>query len=97
MFGRATILVSGSRNGLMVPRSAVQRAKAAQLVFVRLAEDQFEARRVRVEDSEGDMVEVIGRIAPADEVVTEGSFLLKTETLKGSIGAGCCDVEERKR
>jgi len=29
-------------------------------------------------------------------VVTEGSFLLKTETLKGSIGAGCCEVETRK-
>jgi len=28
-----------------------------------------------------------------EEVVTAGSFLLKTETLKESIGAGCCDVE----
>jgi Cu/Ag efflux pump CusA len=26
-------------------------------------------------------------------VVTVGSFLLKTETLKGSIGAGCCEAK----
>jgi cobalt-zinc-cadmium efflux system membrane fusion protein len=32
-------------------------------------------------------------VAPGEHVVTVGSFLLKTETLKGSIGAGCCEVE----
>jgi cobalt-zinc-cadmium efflux system membrane fusion protein len=31
-----------------------------------------------------------------EEVVTTGSFLLKTEILKGSIGAGCCEVEPGK-
>jgi cobalt-zinc-cadmium efflux system membrane fusion protein len=36
---------------------------------------------------------VSGRVKAGDEVVTEGSFLLKTETLKESIGAGCCVVE----
>jgi len=36
---------------------------------------------------------VRGRIRAGDEVATTGSFLLRTETLKGSIGAGCCDVE----
>ena len=30
-------------------------------------------------------------LKPGQEVVTEGSFLLKTEIMKGSIGAGCCD------
>jgi len=97
MFGRATISVSGSRKAVMVPRSAVQRARSAQLVFVRLAEDQFEARRVQVGQADGELVEVTGRLQVGDEVVTAGSFLLKTETLKESIGAGCCDVDEGKR
>jgi hypothetical protein len=30
-------------------------------------------------------------------VVTAGSFLLKTETMKEGIGAGCCDVEAPKK
>jgi len=97
MFGRATISVTDSRNAVMVPRSAVQRAKSAQLVFVRLAEDQFEARRVLVGQAGAELVEVTGRLQAGDEVVTEGSFLLKTETLKESIGAGCCEVDEGKR
>lgn len=92
MFGRARILAP-SRAGVMVPRSAVQRAKTVQLVFVRLAEDQFEARRVELGSSEGDLVEVTKGIRPGEDVATQGSFLLKTETLKDSIGAGCCDAD----
>lgn len=89
MFGRARILAP-ARAAVMVPRSAVQRAKTVKLVFVRLAEDQFEARRVEIGATEGDLVEVKKGVRPGEEVATEGSFLLKTETLKESIGAGCC-------
>jgi cobalt-zinc-cadmium efflux system membrane fusion protein len=96
MFERAQIGVGGSGAAVAVPRQAVQRAKDAQLVFVRVAEDAFEARRVQVGSGDAELVEVSGRVAPGDEVATEGSFLLKTETLKGSIGAGCCDVEVQR-
>jgi len=88
--GRTT---SGSH--VLVPRNAVQRAKSTHLVFVRLAEDVFEARRVRLGGSGPDFIEVRGRLKAGDEVATIGSFFLKTETLKGSIGAGCCEVEEK--
>lgn len=89
MFGRARILAP-SRAAVVVPRAAVQRAKTVKLVFVRLADDQFEARRVEIGATEGDLVEVTKGVRPGEEVATEGSFLLKTETLKESIGAGCC-------
>lgn len=96
MFARARITTRGPSQVVVVPRAAVQRAKDAQLVFVRTAEDVFEARRVDVGPGDARVVEVSGRVAPGDEVATDGSFLLKTETLKGSIGAGCCDVEGPK-
>jgi cobalt-zinc-cadmium efflux system membrane fusion protein len=96
MFARARIQTSGPTRAVVVPRAAVQRAKDAQLVFVRTAEDVFEARRVAVGPGDERLVEVRGRVVPGDEVATDGSFLLKTETLKGSIGAGCCDVEGPK-
>ncbi|HTV24801.1 MAG TPA: efflux RND transporter periplasmic adaptor subunit [Polyangiaceae bacterium] len=96
MFARARIRTSGPTRAVVVPRGAVQRAKDAQLVFVRTAEDVFEARRVTLGSGDERLVEVSGRLGPGDEVATDGSFLLKTETLKGSIGAGCCDVEGPK-
>ena len=94
MFARGRIALAESGASILLPRSAVQQARGASIVFVRLAEDLYEARHVRVGSSDGDRVEVAGRIAPGDEIVTVGSFLLKTETLKGSIGAGCCEVED---
>jgi cobalt-zinc-cadmium efflux system membrane fusion protein len=93
MFGRARIATTATRNTVLVPRAAVQRARGAHLVFVKLEEDVYETRRVQVLHGNGEWVTISGRVAPGDEVVTEGSFLLKTETLKESIGAGCCDVE----
>ena len=92
-FAEARISISRASTAVLVPRSAVQRARSAQLVFVRLAEDLFEARRVAVGSGEGDFLAVTGRVRPGDDVATDGSFLLKTETLKESIGAGCCDVD----
>ena len=38
-----------------------------------------------------DVVEVTWGLKPGQQVVTDGAFLLKTEIMKGSIGAGCCD------
>jgi membrane fusion protein, heavy metal efflux system len=93
MFGQARIATEGQHSAVMVPRQAVQKAKDVRLVFVRLAEDVFEARRVTLGIQDQDEVEVTRGIKPGEDVVTTGSFLLKTETSKESIGAGCCEGE----
>lgn len=77
--------------GWVVPRSALQIAKKATLVFVQVESEVYEGRRVTVGRTLGDgRVEVRGRLQGGDRVVHEGAFMLKTETLKDSIGAGCC-------
>lgn len=93
MYGQAFIELGAARPTVMVPREAVQRAGGAALVFVKKAEDLYETRRVKVGRSEGAQIEILDGIEPGEQVATTGSFLLKTETLKGSIGAGCCEVE----
>ena len=93
MFARAEIALAQAKPTVMIPQPAVQRAKGIALVFVQLAPDQYEARRVKLGLTQGELVEVIEGVKPGETVATRGSFLLKTETLKGAIGAGCCDVE----
>jgi cobalt-zinc-cadmium efflux system membrane fusion protein len=93
MFGQAKIAVTSPESVVSVPRNAVQKVKAVRLVFVRLGEDLFEARRVTLGVEDGAFVEVTRGLKPGEEVVTTGAFLLKTETLKDSIGAGCCDTD----
>lgn len=92
MYGAGRISVTDMASTVTVPASAVQRAKGVDIVFVRLAEDEFEARRVTVRSRSGDEVRLADGVRPGEAVVTVGSFMLKTETLKDSIGAGCCDA-----
>jgi len=93
MYGQARIALSGQGASVEVPHAAVQRANGAEVVFVRLSDTLYETRRVETGARADGWVAITRGIAPGEDVVTVGSFLLKTETLKGSIGAGCCEVE----
>lgn len=95
MFGRARLQRPRAEPAAMVPSDAVQRARGAALVFVKIADELYEARRVEVlpRPADPERVEVRGRVSPGDEVVVEGAFLLRTETVSDSIGAGCCEGE----
>lgn len=92
LYGQARLRGEG-RDGVAVPYQAVQRARSVHLVFVQQGEGQYEARRVELGPSDGDWVELVRGVKAGELVVTEGSFLLKTETLRDSIGAGCCAAD----
>ncbi len=95
-WAEAAIHTDGGEHTVLVPREAIQDVRGTKLAFVRLAEDRFEVRRLETGPSEDGLVAVHRGLAGGEQVVTTGSFLLKTETLKESIGAGCCDVEAPK-
>jgi len=89
----ASIPQRSERDLVLVPREAVQWDGCCNVVFVPGASDrQFETRKVQVDHQDGPLVAIASGIAPGQQVVTSGSWLLKTEILKGSIGAGCCEV-----
>lgn len=97
MYAKARIVDDTNQTSVLVPRTAIQEAKGVQLVFIQLAMDAYETRRVKTTPAENNMVAIASDVRPGDRVVTTGSFLLKTETLKESIGAGCCEVEAPKK
>ncbi len=94
MYGQARIATTGAQPGVIVPRAAVQRAKDVHLAFVQIGEDEYETRRVHVGATHDDKIEITKGVRAGEQVVTTGSFLMKTETLKESIGAGCCEGGE---
>ncbi|KAA0222735.1 MAG: efflux RND transporter periplasmic adaptor subunit [Planctomycetota bacterium] len=96
MFGEAQIATRVEEACTMVPREAVQWDGCCNLVFVRMEgeESVFRPRKVRLGHPVEDQYEVLAGLEPGEQVVTKGSFLLKTEILKDSIGAGCCDAVE---
>ncbi len=92
VYATAHIFARGGSSAVLVPREAVQDARGAAVVFVPVSAGEYETRHVSVSPAAGDLLAVTEGVRAGESVVVEGAFFLKTETLKESIGAGCCDV-----
>lgn len=96
MFGTAQIAIHEREDVLMVPKAAVQWDGCCNIVFVRESASVYRPRKVRLGCSVGDQYEVEEGLLAGEPVVTRGSFLLKTEIMRGNLGAGCCEVGKPK-
>jgi len=93
MFGKARILIHDNDEVPTIPDEAVQTDGCCQLVFVQEAEALYRPRKVTLGAAAKGYVEIHKGLQLGEVVVTTGSFLMKTEILKGNIGAGCCEVD----
>lgn len=98
MFGQASVQMRDNEQVLVVPKEAVQWDGCCNMVFVKENDTTFEPRKVRLGLAKEDLFEVRDGVREGEQVVVAGSFLLKTEILKGEIGAGCCpdDIKKKK-
>ncbi|MCH8007044.1 MAG: efflux RND transporter periplasmic adaptor subunit [Planctomycetes bacterium] len=93
MFGHGQITVRQRDEAIVIPKSAVQWEGCCNVVFVRHTDTVYQPYKVDL-GYEGDGFYVVEKGLSAGEmIVTQGAFLLKTEILKGNIGAGCCEVD----
>ena len=91
MFVDASIIIGDSAASLLVPRDAVYRFGGRTFVFVRIAGDLYEVRRVETRTGPGNLTAVTAGLAESDLVAMEQSYLLKSEFQKSRLGAGCVD------
>jgi multidrug efflux pump subunit AcrA (membrane-fusion protein) len=85
MLATAEIAVGGTRQLILIAPEAVQQVNGQDVVFVRKATDRFTLRPVRVGSSVNGRVALAEGVRPGEEVVTQGSFLLKSQLLKASM------------
>jgi cobalt-zinc-cadmium efflux system membrane fusion protein len=73
-----SIVVATRSNVLRIPRSALQGEPAKRFVFVKHFDlpNAFVKAPVVVGQSDGDFVEILNGLLPADEVVTDGAYSL---------------------
>lgn len=91
-FGEATIEIGSAHKAVVVPKEAVQRKDKVDVVFIPEGNGVFRPQRVTTKATDrADVIEVTWGLNPGQRVVTKGAFLLKTEIMKGAIGAGCCE------
>jgi len=91
MFARARILTREADGALVLPAAAVQQVEGQSLVFVKLAEDLFAARAVRLGTKFNGRLEVLEGLKPQEQVIVAGSFQLKSQLLISRLGAGCAE------
>lgn len=96
-FGHAQIAIRHGERALFIPKEAIQWDGCCNTVFIKSNEEGtlFQPTPVRLGIDTDNDYEALSGVKAGDVLVTTGSYLLKTEILKGSIGAGCCDHVEK--
>jgi RND family efflux transporter MFP subunit len=84
VFVEGTVHHGGDRRAPAIPRSAVIGVDGRDAVFVQVAPERFEIRRVGLGQADGESVEVLDGLDVGDDVVVEGAFFLKSTLVKGS-------------
>jgi len=88
MFATARIQGTQAREArelIAIPWAAVQEIDGRQAVFMRAGDGVFEVRTVHTAQRVGDLVEILTGLEVGDEVVADGSFLLKGQLLRSEL------------
>lgn len=91
MFARARILTGNSDQAVIIPQSALQQVEGRPFVFVRLEDDLYEARPVRLGARNNGEVEILTGLKSDEPVAVAQSFVVKSQLLISRLGAGCAD------
>jgi cobalt-zinc-cadmium efflux system membrane fusion protein len=91
MFATVKVFLPGTEETLAVPRDAVLEDEGRSFVFVHHHDDYYVRRPVVVGRTWAGLVEIKKGLDPAQTVVAEGAFLMKSDVLRSKMGAGCAD------
>lgn len=79
MFVRA-VFNERQENALVIPRSAVLDTGTRKLVYIAIQNGVFEAREVHTGTPNNDLFPVISGLKPGERIVTNGNFLIDSQT-----------------
>jgi multidrug efflux pump subunit AcrA (membrane-fusion protein) len=86
MFVTGTLYIPVASEALVIPHDAIQRLDDRRVIFVQTAPELFETRDVRVGTETRRQVQILDGLTPGERVVAAGSFHLKAELLKDTLG-----------
>lgn len=85
MFADVEIVTIVEKGVLVIPDKALQSNGDEQIVFVALEEGKFEKRVVKLGMEQHGRVQVLDGVKAGEKIVTDGSFILKSEMLKSEL------------
>jgi cobalt-zinc-cadmium efflux system membrane fusion protein len=87
MFAEVTVRAQ-EQSVLAIPRAALQQVGNRTMVFVMRGLRRFEWLEVKTGEASDEHVEIKAGVKEGEEVVTEGSYALKSEALRGQMSLG---------
>jgi cobalt-zinc-cadmium efflux system membrane fusion protein len=91
MFVSVRLLLPAAGESLVVPKVAVLADEGRTFVFTHKEGDYWVRRPVTLGARFDGLVEITSGITAEQRIITDGSFLLKSDVLRGKMGAGCAD------
>ena len=91
MFVSVRLGLPAEGESLVVPKVAVLADEGRTFVFTHKEGDYWVRRPVTLGARFDGMVEIASGITAEQRIITDGSFLLKSDVLRGKMGAGCAD------
>jgi cobalt-zinc-cadmium efflux system membrane fusion protein len=85
-FARVFVSIPMQKSAVSVPAGSVQRHDNNEIVFVDAGNGIYKLRRVTTNLRAGGDVEILSGVKAGEKVVTDGSFILKSELEKSSFG-----------
>jgi multidrug efflux pump subunit AcrA (membrane-fusion protein) len=86
MFADVEIVTTILDNVLLISDTALETDGENQIVFVALDGNKFEKRVVKLGLEQSGRVQILDGVKVGEKIVTTGSFILKSEMLKGQLG-----------
>lgn len=86
MFADVEITTTILKDVVVIPDTTLQSDGDQQAIFIALGDNKFEKRIVKLGKEQHGRVQVLEGIKPGEQIVTDGSFILKSELLKGELG-----------
>ncbi len=91
MFVSVRLLLPAKGETLVVPKVAVLADEGRTFVFTHKEGDYWIRRPVTLGARFDGMVEIASGITAEQKIITDGSFLLKSDVLRSKMGAGCAE------
>jgi cobalt-zinc-cadmium efflux system membrane fusion protein len=85
MYSTVEIEAGGSESALFAPQSAVQDVNGQSMVFVEKSSGKYEPRPVETGQTLEGLIQILRGLKDGERVVSEGSFILKSQMLKASL------------
>ncbi len=91
MFARVKIFLPSRRQALTVPSAAVLTDEGRSFVFIHYRDEYYVRRPVTAGQTFAGLTEISHGLGGDETIVSDGSFLLKSDVLRSKMGAGCAD------